>query len=76
VAEAAQKLDFVEVAGQREDDSLLFAKLEELWIRMNEQLDRGKIEEASRLEGKLEEITEAAGSMDWLGRTYCNQPGL
>lgn len=56
------KLDFVEVAGQEKvDDSLIFAKLEELRIQMNQQLDQGNIVEASRLKEELEELMEVAG---------------
>ncbi|CAJ1959288.1 unnamed protein product [Cylindrotheca closterium] len=54
------KLDFVEVAGQQ-DDSLAFAKLEELRVQMNEQLDLGNMEQASRLKEQLEEVMDAAG---------------
>ncbi|KAL3935096.1 MAG: hypothetical protein SGBAC_009321 [Bacillariaceae sp.] len=54
------KLDFVEVAGQ-EDDTLAFAKLEELRVQMNEQLELGNMEQASRLKEQLEEFMEEAG---------------
>ena len=54
------KLDFVEVAGQQ-DDSMVFAKLEDLRVRMNQELELGNREQASILKEQLEQAMEAAG---------------
>lgn len=49
------KLDFVQVAGQEEDDlELAYEKLEEMRVTMNEQLQQGNVQEASRIRGDLE----------------------
>lgn len=55
------KLDFVEVAGQEQDDAVVFAKLEDLRVRMNQELELGNQEQASILREQLEQAMEAAG---------------
>lgn len=57
------QLDFVEVAGQpnRQQDQALLEQLESLRGQMNEQLEQGKVLEATTLRNELEALMKDAG---------------
>jgi hypothetical protein len=54
------KFDFVEVAGQ-ENEILAYQRMEEMRVRMNQQLRQGNVVEATTLREELERFMEEAG---------------
>jgi hypothetical protein len=55
------KLDFVEVAGQQTEQQVLEERLESLRLDMNEELDKGNVQEADRLRKELESLLRESG---------------
>ena len=60
------KLDFVDVAGQSNDsnnrqEELVYEKMEQMRLEMNEKLGAGKVEEATAIRNELESIMKEAG---------------
>lgn len=56
------QLDFVEVAGQTiKQEDLVYQKMEEMRLQMNQKLQDGKVEEASAMKEELERIMNEAG---------------
>ena len=60
------KLDFVDVAGQSNDsnnrqEELVYEKMEQMRLEMNEKLGDGKVEEATAIRNELESIMKEAG---------------
>ena len=55
------KLDFVEVAGQKSSQDQLFDELEDLRVKMNQQLQLGNIDEARTIRMKLESLMRENG---------------
>jgi hypothetical protein len=57
------RLDFVEVAGQRNmnAEELVYQQFEQLRQEMNEKLEEGKVEQASAIRKELEVLMKEAG---------------